>query len=113
MAVKWPVFIIMMYCIGVVVCGVIEYFYFTQGATDSLFNLMNSVHGISFTNPLTALTDILIGVWSITQIFFHMLLWDYSFFTGGFEIVKYIVFWPLSIGFFLSLILAVKGTSSA
>lgn len=113
MAVKWLIGIIMLYAIGTIVCGVIEYWYFTQGATDSLFGLMNSVQGISFTNPLTALTDILVSIWNITQILFRILLWDFSFFSGGFEIVKYIIFWPLSIGFFVSFIFAVRGTSSA
>ncbi len=113
MSVKWPYGIIMIYAIGVIVCGVIEYWFFSQGATDSLFALMNNVQGISFSNPLTALFDILVDVWAITQVLFHILLWDFSFFTGGLAIIKYVIFWPLSIGFFLSFLFAVRGTSSA
>jgi hypothetical protein len=113
MAVKWLVGIIMIYCIATLVCGIIEYSYFTQGSTDSLFSLMSSVQGISFSNPLTALFDILIGVWTITQIIFHILLWDFSFFAGDYAIIKYIIFWPLSIGFFISFLFAIRGTSSA
>lgn len=113
MSTKWLVGIITIYVIGCIVCGVIEYTYFTQGATDNLFGLINNIRGISFTNPLTALTDILLDIWYTAKIIFSIILWDYSFFSGGYEIVKYIVFWPLSIGFFVSFILAVRGTSSA
>lgn len=119
MSVKWPVFIIMMFVIGAVICSVIEFTFVTSGTIYSqhtnncMMTLMNSFNGISFTNPLVALSDILIGIGSITQVFFQILLWDYSFFTGGYEIVKYVVFWPLSIGFFLALMLSLRGTSSA
>lgn len=122
MAVKWLVGIIMAYVIGGIVCLVVEYIafqhsggtYITPEATNNLFGLINNVNGISFTNPLTALTDILVNIWAITQILFRILIWDFSFFNAeGYSIVKYVVFWPLTIGFFVSFILAVRGTSSA
>lgn len=122
MATKWLIGIIMVYVIGGIVCLVAEYLafqsssstYITQEATNNLYSLINSVEGISFTNPLTALTDILVNIWTITQVLFRILIWDFSFFNAsGYEIIKYVVFWPLSIGFFVSFILAVRGTSSA
>lgn len=113
MATKWLVGIIMMYIIGTLVCGIIEMTYFTQDSTNTVYGLMTNIRGISFSNPLTALTDLLLDLWYITQLIFAIILWDFSFFEGGYEIVKYIVFLPLSIGFFVSFILAVRGTSSA
>lgn len=113
MATKWLIGIIMLYVIGSLVCGVIEMTYFTQGATDTIFGLMTNIHGISFSNPLTALTDLLLDLWYITQLIFSIIIWDFSFFEGEYSIIKFAVFIPLSISFFVSFILAVRGTSSA
>jgi hypothetical protein len=113
MAVKWLVGILMIYTIATIICGVIEYSYFSQGDTDSLFSLMNSVQGVSFSNPLTAVFDILVSVWTITQVIFNIILWNFSFFAGEYAIIKYVLFWPLSIGFFVSFLFAIRGTSSA
>lgn len=113
MATKWLIGIIMIYVIGTLVCGVIEMTYLTQGATDTMFGLMTNIKGISFSNPLTALTDLLLDLWYITQLIFSIIIWDFSFFEGEYAIIKYVIFLPLSVSFFVSFILAVRGTSSA
>ena len=50
--------------------------------------------------------------WEWLQAIWVALSWDYSFFTGYWEILRY-VGWCFSIGFIVSLVLAVRGTGSS
>lgn len=112
MATKWMIFCIQLWVIGTIICGVVEFSYFTQGNTDTLFQFLNTVEGVSFSNPITMVYDIIITVWALVQMLLKLLLWDYSFFTGSLAIVRYVFFIPISIGVFLSFIFALRGTSS-
>jgi len=57
-------------------------------------------------SSLVLTKDIIVAIWSA--------LWfDYAFFTGQYQIIRWAFFIPLSIGLIVSLLMAIRGTSSA
>lgn len=112
MATKWLIFCVMLWVAGAIIGGAAEYQYFTQGNTDTLFAFFDTVEGISFSNPVTMVYDLVVTVWQLVKLLFGLLLWDFSFFTGSLQIVRIVFLIPISIGTFISFILALRGTSS-
>ena len=109
---KWIIFFITSFVLMTVLSGIIEMSYFGVSEQGTLQSILNEFSKLAFNNPVVGLASILIGFWNVLRLLFIALIWDYSFFTGQWQIVKYAFFFPISIGFVVSVIFAVRGTSA-
>lgn len=103
--------IFMLYLIGTAISLTLEGEYLGTGLVDTFFRVMRPEFG-SFSNPLTAIGGFFIMVWAWIQALWAVFWWNYSFFTGYWEVLKYLG-WCLSIGIVVSLVLAVRGVGSS
>jgi len=110
MRTTWIVGLCMLFFIGTGISLTLEMQYAGTGVIDVFFALMKPDFS-SFTNPLTAVGGFFIMVWDWIDAMWKVLWWDYSFFTGSWEILKYLG-WCVSIGLIVSIVLAVRGTGS-
>ena len=101
----------LIYLVGVVISLGIQ----TQFPTDAgnLFHTIMNVEWAQFANPLGAITGFVTVVRGVREALLGILIWDYSFFTGGYQIFQY-AGWVFSFALVVSLILSfVRGTSSS
>lgn len=63
------------------------------------------------TNPISFVVGVFNIIWDYVGILWNMLWWNYAFFVGVWSIFKY-VGWCISLGIVVSLVLAIRGTSS-
>ena len=111
MRTTWIVGICMLFLIGTGISLTLEKQYAGTGLVDTFLALMRPDF-VSFTNPLIAIGGFFIMVWEWIQVLWSVFWWDYSFFTGVWEIFKY-VGWCISIGIVVSIILAIRGVGSS
>jgi len=102
----------MMFVICTLVNGWIEMEYLGNSNAGLLHTLFTGYREIEFTNPIIAVGSFISVVWTYIKAAFDIMTWNYAFFYGYWEIVRYI-FMCISIGVTVSLILAARGTSSA
>lgn len=83
---------------------------FNTGQLDTLMK----PSGFDFSNPLVAVYSVVKGVWSFFVAFINMLFWNYpTLFTGNWIYVKWLVFMPISGAMVFSIIVIMRGSSSA
>lgn len=111
MSTKWLIGLAMIYLIATITSQIIEYGYAGTAVSTTFWSAMTSFEGIEFSNPITAVYTIIVGFVNIVKALFNMLLWNYSFLTGELVIIRYFL-WSISLGMIVSLLLAVRGTSS-
>ncbi len=111
MRTTWIVGITMLFFLGTAISLTLEKQYAGTGIIDTFFTLMRPDFS-SFTNPLTAIGGFFIMMWDWIKALWSVFWWDYSFFVGSWEILKYLG-WCVSIGIIVSIVLAIRGTSSA
>lgn len=80
------------------------------GTTSTLDKLMKPEFS-EMTNPISFVVGVFNVVWDYVGLIWNMLWWNYVFFTGAWEIFKYFG-WGISLGVVVSLVLAIRGTSS-
>lgn len=112
MATKWLIGMGMIYVVLLIVSGISEGTYFGGTGVATIWSVMTGFQAIDVTNPLTAVGGVLIAVWQILVGIFEILTWKFSFFVGVWAIFRYILC-AISLGIIISLILAVRGVSSA
>ena len=111
MRISWLSGFGLLFFFGMIISLTIEGQYFGATEANVFYRLMNPDFG-SFTNPLTAIGGFFILVWTFVQALWAILWWDYSFLTGTWEILRY-AGWAVSIAMVVSIVLAVRGTSSS
>lgn len=82
---KWLVGLMTIFIVFQVLCGLVEKTYGVE--TTRLILLMKPSLSVTY-----------------LQTFWDMLWFNYSFFHGGWEILKYVLFWPISIGLVISFV---------
>lgn len=118
----WLVGLAILWIIGTLISVTLEATYIGQelqytetgevvGTVSTLDKLMNPEFD-EFTNPLTFVVGVFNIVWDYIGVLWNMLWWNYVFFTGVWSIFKYIG-WCISLGLIMSLVLAIRGTSSS
>src|SRR4030042_1446528 len=80
------------------------------GTVSTLEKLMNPEFS-PMTNPLSFVVGVFNIVWDYIGIIWNMLWWNYVMFTGVWSIFRY-VGWCISLGVVVSLVLAIRRTSS-
>lgn len=118
MATKWLIGLGIVFMLGTVISNIIEFTApigdpETQGtAAYWIVSAVNSFEMVTESSFFGAIGNILWGGLQLIPAIFFMLLWDYSFFTGGWEILRWCFCFPISVGFVFSIIMAIRGTGS-
>jgi len=122
--IKWTVALVTLFVLCALTCGILEYQFMAVGITNAegeseivsgsgvLYDLM-TVPRLDTSNPIGFAWSAVVITGSFVGALWNMLWFNYSFFTGAWSIVRMVVFWPLSIAMILSIILAIRGTTSA
>ena len=112
MATKWMVFLVFCFILLTIGSAILEDTTFGDESTGLLHDLMTTPEISETTNPLNAVWVYATFAWTWIQGIWKMLWFDYSFFQGQWAIVRFL-FISISIGMVWSIILAIRGTSSA
>jgi len=114
MKTSWIIGLWVLFIGGSLISGITE-MQFLSGSTNEV-----AVFNRLMTQPVLADANVFTIVGAVVKMtinwffaFWDMLLWNYAFLTGGWAIFKWIVLYPISAGFIASIIMAVRGTSSA
>lgn len=111
MAVKWLLGMAMLYVILIIVSGIGEGTYLGTSGVATIWEAMTAFRAVDVTNPLTAISGVLILVWQLLVGIFEMLTWKFSFFVGIWAIFRWLLC-AISLGIIVSLILTIRGVSS-
>jgi len=111
MRTAWIVGFAMLYVILTVISGIDEGTYFGGTGVDTIWSGFTTFQVVDFTNPLTAVFGVLVALKDLLIGMFEILTWKFSFFAGPFIIFRFIL-GAISLGVMVSLLLALRGTSS-
>lgn len=111
MRTAWIVGMAMLYVVLSVVSGIDEGTWFGGTGVETLWSGFSTVQVVDFTNPLTVVGGILVALKTLVVGLFEIFTWKFSFFTDNFLIFRYALS-AISLGIMVSLILALRGTSS-
>jgi len=109
MATKWLIGIIFLFVIMSVVSGIPEGTYLT--GMGRIWEAIMGFKALDLTNPLTAVSDIMMSLKALFTGIFEVITWDFSFFTGVWAIFRWLLF-AITFAVIVSFILALRGTSS-
>ena len=101
-----------MFIVCSLLSGVLEMAYLGQHEVSTMWKAMTAFDAVDLGNPLSAASGVVVGMWNLIKAVFQMLMWDFSFFTGYWMLVRY-VFMAISLGVIVALFLSLRGTSSA
>lgn len=110
MSPKWTILILMVWLVLALLGGIIEGAYMGTNESSALNTLLNTPL-VTSNNPVWGFIQTIFDfdTWSALA---HMAFFDFAMFEGTMAIFQWIFFFPLSIAFMLSLLLAIRGTSS-
>ena len=121
MRITWLVGLAILWLIGSLISLTLEGSYIGQEAqydtngvqigTVSTLDKLMSPEFSEMTNPISFVVGVFNIVWDYLGIIWNMLWWNYAMFTGVWAIFRY-VGWCISLGVVISLVLAIRGTSS-
>ena len=112
MSTKWLIGLATLWMICTITSLFLEAQQYGTGQLTTLYALL-SPDFPSLSNPIGLIIAVISVAPEYLDYLWDLLWWNYSFFTGGWEIVKYVFFFPLSVGLVVSLILAfVRGVGS-
>jgi hypothetical protein len=94
---KWLIGVLTIFVAMSLLCGFIEGTYLSSSSGDVPALLYSFIHP-NFSPQ---------GIWAWIGNLWKILWFDYSFFTGGWRIFKYAIFWPISAGLIVSYGLAI------
>ena len=105
---KWIISLAMLFLAGTIISNILEQAYLGTSEATMWYKLTSNYQELSW-NFFTVIKV----AWSYIVLVWKMFWWDYSFWYGSWEIVRYLCM-CISIGIIVSLILSVtRGTSSA
>ena len=95
---KWLIGLMMLFAIATIFSNIIEETYFTQSNVMTMYDAFNSFSAISFANPVTFIWGILVSLGNIIMAIWNALIWNYSFLQGDWQLVRWLICLPISIG---------------
>lgn len=125
MSSKWIIGLAFLFILGTVICCVLDLAaplpsaancavhktatcYLWDGINN--FKLVTNPAGSNFLGQAwSVITGIITGIGAWLIALGHMFIWDYSFFEGAYNIIRWVVFMPLSFGLGWTLITYVIG----
>ncbi len=100
MSTRWIMGLAILFFFLSVLSSIIEGLYMTESTTVTLYSVMMHFKSINLANPFGAAYDIVVGVKLFLQAIWTMFIWDYSFLTGTWLIVRYF-FVSISVSIFV------------
>ncbi len=119
MKMGWVVGLWMVFIGGAFLSGILEMQYLSGSGSysaSSIFNNLMTVPAVPDTGLLgfvETIGAIVVVTWNWVLAFINALFWNWTFLQGSWAIVKWILLYPLSIGCVVSLVLAIRGSSSS
>lgn len=110
MKTSWLIGMVMLFVVCTITSGISEGTYFGGGA-GTIWNAITSFKTVDISNPLTVTYGVAIAVYEMMTGLFEILTWDYSMFVGVWAVIRWLLF-GISVGIVISLLLALRGTSS-
>lgn len=104
----------MLFVVCSLISGIMEMEYLS-GSSDqeSVFERLLSPPVITGSNVIGVMWSGLTTTWDYLTAFFAVLTFDYAFFSGAYQIIRWIIFLPIGIAMILTLALAViRGVGS-
>lgn len=111
MRTAWIIGMAMLYVVLSVVSGIDEGTYFGGTGVETIWMGFTSFEIVDYSNPLTAVSGVLVALKDLGVGLFEILTWKFSFFTGSWVIVRFVL-GAISLGVMVSMILALRGTAS-
>ena len=111
MRTAWVIGLAMAYVILTIISGIDEGTYFGGTGVSTIWSGFTVLKVVDFTNPLTAVFGVLVALKDLLVGMFEIMTWKFSFFTGPFIIFRFLL-GSISLGVMVSMILALRGTSS-
>ena len=111
MRTAWVIGMAMLYVVLSIISGIDEGTFFGGTGVGTIWSGFSTIQTVDFTNPLTVVIGLIVALKDLMVGLFEILTWKFSFFAGGAIIFRYIL-GSISLGVMVSLILALRGTSS-
>lgn len=111
MRTAWVIGLAMGYVLLTVISGIDEGTYFGGTGVETLWSGFSTVQVIDYTNIATVISGIIVALKDLVVGLFEIMTWKFSFFTGPFIIFRFILS-AISLGVMVSVIMALRGTSS-
>jgi hypothetical protein len=92
----------MLFLAGTLISGILEQQYLGTSDAGLFHSLLSNYKEVSWWN----IGSIISVAWSYTVLIWRLFWWDYSFWYGAWEIVRYFC-WCISVGIVVSLVLSV------
>jgi len=113
LATKWLVALMTAFIVLSLLSGIIEQEYLGNSTAGLLSQVITRPEVTEVNNPLTFVATFVTQIWQILKVVWQAFTWDYAFFDGYWAIVRYAIFMPISVGMIVSLLMALRGVSSA
>ena len=103
---KWLWGLGIIFVVGTIISNILEYINPYEGVT-TIWTAYSSWQAFfdsaTWSNAVTGIGDTLVAIW-------NMFIWNYSFFEGTWELVRWIICLPLSVALFVPLLISVAQT---
>ncbi len=101
---KWIIGLSLLFIVGNVLCSVLAMVGPLEGAPSeghtATYWLDQCINNFSAVGQggWHVITGIALGIWSFLMALANMFIWNYSFFEGYWQILRWVVFMPISVG---------------
>jgi uncharacterized membrane-anchored protein YitT (DUF2179 family) len=94
-----------------ILSGILEMTYVGTSEQNTLSQAVRTLGSLKW-DIIRIIPSAVIAAGVVVRLIFAALFWDYSFWTGTWNIVRWAFFFPISVGFVFSVVFAIRGTSS-
>lgn len=111
MNIKWVIGLVMIFILGSMLSGIMELQFLSgdanqQSVIEGLFGWAN----ISGSGLYGVAESIIVATPGVIGSFFQMLVWDYAFFDGSYQIIRWVVCMPITAGMLYGLFMVIRGS---
>ena len=108
---KWLIGLAIIFATLTFFAQVMQGTYFPDSQITTFQTAIQTIQGMDAKNFLGIVTNFFSGCWSFVVAIRNMFTWNYSFFEGGFAIIKWVVLVPATAILFLSLAISVRNSA--
>lgn len=93
MSPRWVMGLAVLFFLLSMMSSIIEGLYMTGTDTTTIYSAMSHFTNINYASPvfIDTIYDVAVGVGLILEALWNMFIWNYSFLTGSFEIVRWLL----------------------
>lgn len=110
MDVKWVIGLVMIFIVGSLLSGVMEMQFLSgEGDQQAVITQLFSWANFSGSGFWDISETIIVATPQVIGAFFKMLVWDYAFFDGSYQIIRWVVCMPITAGALFGLFTVMRG----